>query len=203
MILFCLVFLMSASAHVEHAEAVEGSFWYQVFIAHDWLHPVFFILLIYTCYYFRFFSGRKIGGEPRACIGECSHCYHGENVLKRNHRWIFWMTFFLLFIHIGEAIPAIVDFRDYSGLDFWILATESAYLIFAFFYLITCYHFRYCVEMLAKRKVISYKLYNELTNMNNKYHGIFLWSTLLMVVLRFLLVIVDTGSVVKAIPGMF
>ncbi|MBI4167564.1 MAG: hypothetical protein HY515_01265 [Candidatus Aenigmarchaeota archaeon] len=203
--LSCIIFLSTASAHVEHAEPAvdKGSFWYRVFLWHDWLHPVFFILLIYSCYYFRFFSGRKISGEPTACFGACSHCYQEENWLKKNHRWIFWITLILLFIHMGEIMPSLSGFIGYSGFNFWILAIEAAYLILALLYLMTCYHFRYFVERLTKRKLVSYRIYNGLTALNNKYHGTFLWLTLSAVAIRFALVVLDTGSVLQGIPGAF
>lgn len=192
------------SAHVEHAEAgaEEGSFWYQIFVLHDWIHPVFFLLLIYSCYYFRFFSGRKIAHQPKTCLVECQQCYSQEGWLKQHHRFFFWGTFLLSFVHAGELLPSLKEVTNFSGVDLWVLGSETVYLAFAFLYLITCYHFRYCVERGAKKHWISYKVYNGLTALN-RYHNVFFWLTLIAVAIRFTLVAIATGSILEAIPGTF
>jgi len=204
LLVFILLSLPLVAAHVAHAEpSVEGtSFWYRVFEAHDYLHPVFFILMIVSCYYFRFFWGRNISGEPRSCEGACKGCYSGEGWLKQQHRYFFWGTFLLAFIHIGELVPSFRVFSMLPLIEVWILVFEASYLGFAFLYLFTCYHFRYVIERAAHRRWLSYRIYNKLTAFN-RHHNIFFWLTILAVAVRFTLVAVDTGSILQAIPGTF
>jgi hypothetical protein len=198
--LFIIQFI---SAHVEHAEIKEeAGILYQIFLFHDWVHPVFFILLVYSCYYFRFFYGRNISREPKACLGNCSEHYKSEGWLKQHHRYFFWGTLILSFIHVGELMPSIMGIFNLSGLDLLVLISESSYLAFAFLYLGTCYHFRYFVERLAHKGYINYQLYNKLTELN-RHHNLFFWITILFVAVRFTLVAIDTGSIVDAIPGTF
>lgn len=200
-LLFIVQFVV---AHAEHAEpsVKESSILYQIFLLHDWIHPIFFILLIYSCYYFRFFSGRNISKEPKVCLGECGNCYKSEGRLKQYHRYFFWGTLLLLFIHVGEVLPSLNNIYKLSGLDLWVLLSETAYLGFAFLYLGTCYHFRYFIDRLANKKIVSYRFYNKLTSLN-RYHNLFFWITITIVAVRFILVVIDTGSIIKAIPGTF
>lgn len=206
--LFILLIIFSfispiVAAHVAHAEpgVAPESIWYQIFLLHDWIHPIFFLLLIYSCYYFRFFLGRMLG-EPKTCMGNCSGCYKSEGWLKQYHRYFFWITLFLTFIHIGEIAPSIGIFPTLSKMDLWITISEGAYLSFALLYLGTCYHFRYFVERAAKKRFVSYRVYNGLTAIN-RHHDKFFWLTITAVIIRFILVAVDTGSLLQAIPGTF
>ena len=202
--LWILLSLSIVLAHAEHAEPVvdKSSILYKIFLLHDWIHPVLFILMIYSCYYFRFFSARRINNEPKTCTGDCSNCYKEEGFLKKYHRYFFWGTFILLFVHIGEVIPSINNISSIDGIEFWILMSETSYLVAALFYLGTCYHFRYFAERLANKKLISYKLYNKLTSLN-RHHNIFFWITISMVMLRFILMLIYTKSLIKTFPGTF
>lgn len=207
-LLLALLLIMGislVSAHVEHAAPAveETSILYQIFLLHDWIHPIFFILMVYSCYYFRFFFGRNISHEPRYCLGnDCSGCYKAEGPLKQYHRYFFWGTLLLTFIHLGEIFPSISNFPVFLSSDYWILISETTYLGLAFLFLGTCYHFRYFAERLAKKKIISYKLYNGLTSLN-RHHNLFFWLTITAALTRFILVAIDTGSIIEAIPGTF
>ncbi len=203
--IFILVVCMQiVAAHAEHAKpSIEKtSVWYQVFLIHDWIHPIFFLLMVYSCYYVRFFSGRRISRQPSKCLADCSDCYKPEGWLKQRHRYFFWGTFILTFIHIGEIGPSLSTITKSSGLDLWITISEGVYLVSAILYLVTCYHFRYFIERLAHKRWISYSVYNRLTSLN-QYHNAFFWSTIIPALMRFVLVAVDTNSILKAIPGTF
>ena len=51
-VLLLLINFPTVQAHVAHAEpAVEaGSIWHQIFLLHDWIHPLFFILMIFSIF---------------------------------------------------------------------------------------------------------------------------------------------------------
>lgn len=203
--LFLIMSISLVSAHVEHAApgVEETSILYQIFLFHDWIHPLFFILMVYSCYYFRFFSGRNISHKPRYCLGkDCSGCDKGEGLLKQYHRYFFWGTLVLTFIHLGEIFPSLINFPIFLSSDFWILISETTYLVLALLYLGTCYHFRYFVERLARKKIVSYNFYNGLTSLN-RHHNVFFWLTITVALIRFILVAIDTGSIIEAIPGTF
>ena len=202
--LFFIVSLQFVGGHVEHAEpsVQTSSVWYQIFIWHDWLHPLFYLFLIYSCYFYRFFSGRKFKHEPKKCLGDCSKCYKPEGWLHQYHRYFLWGTLLLAFIHVGEIMPSLTRALTYTGYDLWILVSESSYLAVSFLYLGTCYHVRYVVERMAKKKWVSYKFYNGLTSLN-RHHHIFFWLTIGFVAIRFILVAIETGSILQAIPGTF
>lgn len=204
LILLILFNFKFVEAHIEHAgpDLEETSFWYKIFQVHDYIHPIFFILLIYSCYYFRIFSSKNIDHEPKTCMGQCSKCYKSEGKLKQYHRHFFWITLFLAFVHTGEILSSIKNFSMLYGLDRWILVSETTYLGFAFLYLGTCYHFRYFVERMANKRILGYKFYNRLTSLN-RHHDLFFWLTIISVLIRFILVAIETGSLLKAIPGTF
>lgn len=199
-----LVMISFANAHAEHAAQQVGqkSVWYQIFLIHDWLHPLAFLLLIYSCYSVRFFSSRHILKEPQRCLGSCSQCFTPENTIKQYHCYFFWITFFLLFVHVGELVPSLLDIFSFKGFDATILFSETAYVGFAFLYLGTCYHFRYALERLAHRGTITYSLYNKVTDMN-RHHGTFFWLTIFSVAVRFTTMLITTQSFLKAFPGTF
>lgn len=46
----------------------------------------------------------------------------------------------------------------------------------------------------------SWKIYNVVTRIN-RHHDAFLWMTLFFAALRFTLVLIQTGSLIQAIPG--
>lgn len=204
--LFALLLVMVSfvNAHAEHADprVEKKSVWYQIFLIHDWLHPFTFLLLIYSCYSVRFFSSRHILKEPQRCGGSCSRCFTSENIVKQYHRYFFWITFFLLFVHVGELVPSLLDISSFKGFDAIILFSETGYAGFAFLYLGTCYHFRYALERLAYRGIITYNFYNKVTDLN-RYHGTFFWFTISSVAVRFTTMLITTQSFIKAFPGTF
>ena len=123
LLLVMFISVVIVAAHVEHAEPgiEKGGFWYQIFIIHDWIHPIFFLLMVYSCYYVRIFSSRKILHQPKACLADCSSCYKQEGWLKQHHRYFFWGTLLLSFIHLGEVIPSLKEISSLYGFDFWVL----------------------------------------------------------------------------------
>lgn len=202
-----LILLFNAKpiqSHAEHAEpeVEKSSLWYKMFLLHDWIHPIFFLLMIYSCYYFRIFSSIRISKEPKKCLGDCTGCYKPEGKLKQYHRYFFWITLVLTFVHLGEIMPSLNNFNSFLGIDFWVLISETTYLGFAFLYLGTCYHFRYFIERIANKNIVGYKFYNALAKLN-RYHDIFFWLVITSVIIRFILVVINTNSIIKAIPGTF
>ncbi|MBI4448936.1 hypothetical protein HY641_02840 [Candidatus Woesearchaeota archaeon] len=197
-------------AHVEHFEEVSAlrGFWWYVFLWHDWLHPFFFLFMILTCYSMRFFAGREVFHEPRDCVFAnqgCGKCYRGEHPMSKFHRFFYWGTLILLFIHFGETSPALFKYllapANPLYLDNAILLSESIYLFAVLAYLGGCYHFRYFIgKHVHWFGRLGWNIYGYVTRAN-RHHDTLLWLTFVFVALRFTLVLIQTGSLLKAIPG--
>lgn len=110
----------------------ENVFWqsvYWIWGYHDRLHWVFILLMLYTCYHFRFFYNRNIVKHPGKCSWEKDPGYDGENTLMKWHRVFWYGNILLIAVHATEVLEGIrtlffTGHMEYTYI-FWPLSFEQ------------------------------------------------------------------------------
>lgn len=75
---------------------------YWVWSFHDRWHWIFILLMLYTCYHFRFFYGRNVLKHPGKCTWDADPGYEGERKLMKWHRMFWRANVILIAIHAWE-----------------------------------------------------------------------------------------------------
>ena len=97
---------------------------------HDRIHWIFVILMLYTCYHFRFFSGKKLFGHPRACEQPKDSGYSEETGIHQYHRYFWYANVILILIHWSEVITGYGFGLDYT----YTFTFQTPGIIFETFY---------------------------------------------------------------------
>lgn len=140
---------------------------YWIWGFHDRWHWITILLMLYTCYHFRFFYGRNILKHPGKCSWEEDPGYEGERALMKWHRMFWRANIFLIAIHAWEwlegwrTLLTTGEFTyiwwplDYGtvvqqGIDTYPvwqqgigIAAEGFYILSVFLWLGSCHFFRY------------------------------------------------------------
>lgn len=114
------------------ALADTDTFWtavYWIWGLHDRIHWIFILLMLYTCYHFRFFYGRNILKHPGKCSWEQDPGYEGERKLMQWHRLFWYGNVVLILIHAWEWLEGLrtLVFTGHGEFTYiwWPLTTEE------------------------------------------------------------------------------
>ncbi len=130
----------------------ENLFWqavYWVWGYHDRLHWIFIILMLYTCYHFRFFFGRNIITHPGKCSWESDPKYRGEVKLMKWHRLFWYANVFLIAIHTTEVLEGFRTLFVFNQYTYFFTMQNAGIFIETFYvaavwtWLLSCHFFRY------------------------------------------------------------
>src|SRR3989338_338121 len=200
-ILIALAFLsLNALAHsqadlfpeehyTEPEVALAGKPWYASalywgWLSHDSIHWWFILLMLWTCYHFRFAAGRLVLGHPRQCGAlAMDKGYGGERRLHAYHRYFWFANVLLIAIHWHEVLPSWLFNAPYTyTYQYQLLGqyTELAYLVFFSLWLLSCHVFKYALnrplcEACPSRASIAAA---HTVDQANLWHGVFLWLAL-------------------------
>jgi len=160
---------------------------------HDRIHWIVIILMLYTCYHFRYVSGKRIFTHPKMCAYNDKGEYLGESKLHYYHRYFWYANVFLIGIHWSEAITGWIFGLQYTyKFTFQELGIflEALYLITFTLWLLSCHFFRYftggdnpCLS--CSRGGWRTKIFQKESKFN-QYHGIFMWSAIISMILLLL-----------------
>ncbi len=83
---------------------------------HDAIHWMIAIPFIFTCYYFRYFTGRRFLSHPMQCgySEQAGRRYEGEFFLNKLHRYFFWLMLIFILIHLSEVIANSFNAISYN-----------------------------------------------------------------------------------------
>ncbi|HLC68858.1 MAG TPA: hypothetical protein VJH24_03380 [Candidatus Bilamarchaeaceae archaeon] len=193
--LLFLAFIAFAHGEEEHAEEMPAppepinTLWF----IHSWTHWMVWIGFIYTCYYFRFFIGHKLGHPSHCAVPEKEGEYLPEDSLKQIHGIFVWLMIIWTAIHISEIIggqfgyghPEVYSLSELiPGEEIW----EWMYVVSTVLFLSSCHYIRYltgsgtkCFSCLAFGRQRQ-KVFTIQTFLNN-YHGHFFWIAIIASVL--------------------
>ncbi len=160
---------------------------------HDRIHWIFIILMLYTCYHFRYVSGKKIFSHPKMCAYNDKGEYMGESKLHYYHRYFWYANLILITIHWSEAITGWTVGIDYTY-EFTYqelgIFLEALYLFTFTLWLLSCHFFRYftggdnpCLS--CQWGGLRTKIHQKESKLN-KYHGIFMWAAIIAMILLLL-----------------
>ena len=163
---------------------------YFIWGLHDHIHWIVILLMLFTCYHFRFFSGKKLFGHPRECF-KVDKSYSGEGKLHQYHRLFWWGNLIFIAIHWSEVITGLRFGLDYtytfSSQGFGIFI-ELLYVITFTLWLLSCHFFRYFLggksSLYSKCGLCA--LRGNIYHANgkfNKLHGVFMWLAIISMVL--------------------
>lgn len=165
-------FILEEYTNPEVALSDTGLFWtavYWIWGFHDRIHWIFIILMLYTCYHFRFFYGRNVLKHPGKCSWDRDPGYDGERTLMQWHRFFWYGNIVLITIHWTEWVEGVrmlllTPYKEFTYI-FWPLTDEAVihqgaeafalwqqgigvgaelfYLVAVTFWLLSCHFYRY------------------------------------------------------------
>jgi len=156
---------------------------------HDHIHWIFVVLMLFTCYHFRFSPGKTLFGHPRKCFA-LDKSYTGEINIHKYHRLFWWANLILITIHWTEIVTGWQYGLDYtytfSNQQVGIII-ESLYVITFTLWLLSCHFFRYFLSGKDSHysKCASCTLKGNIYHFNskfNKLHGVFMWLTIISMI---------------------
>ncbi len=183
-LLFFALTIIPAFAHVE--EGIAPPVLVQaIWSIHSWTHWLVWIFFIYSCYYFRYYIGRKLGHPSGCMVSENGRGYFPEGNLKIFHRTFVWIMIVWTAIHLSELAGGLFGYAElpvYSlgelipGEEIW----EWIYVGATFLFLSSCHYTRFVAS--SGRKCFSclpfgkerHKIFSIQSTLNN-YHAHFFW----------------------------
>lgn len=166
----------------------DNSFEYKMLLSFGILTFIFFVLTASSCYYFRHFSAKNI--QPN-CSEEnnCPACTP-EGTFEKMHRFFYWATFFLVFLHFIFAFWFGFVFQTDPFFFFTAVSLGASYLLWLF----SCRYFKYFFQeklrgFHPKSSVgkFSYGFYGVIKKIY-PHHSVFFWLVVMFVVLHLILV---------------
>lgn len=160
---------------------------------HDKIHWIVVVLMLYTCYHFRFFSSRKLTRHPPSCTAANDPGYAGEHSIHKLHRHFWRANVFLIAIHWTEVIRGLTFGLEYTytfSQQLLGIIAEFSYVFFFTLWLGTCFFFKYLLayghSCYACKSGVRVQL-EHTENRANLLHGLFLWLTVASAVLLLIL----------------
>ncbi len=100
---------------------------YYIWGFHDRWHYIFILLMLYTCYHFRFFYGRNVLRHPGKCTWDRDPGYEGERALMKWHRFFWRANVLLILIHAHEWLVGLVTLYTHGEFTYiwWPLDTDT------------------------------------------------------------------------------
>lgn len=192
-LVFAVVLAMiavTANLAAAHEENGEGGILNVVAEVFEQIHWVFFVLVIITCYYFRYLSERKLFGNPPSCALPSGKGYKGDKLIYQFHRYFVWISFAFIAVYLVTSaitLPALL-----SSVDLNILQKTTKFLEFFvgitfLLYLSGCYHIRYLFERLVEQEPGPCRgcwrnTLCEKQSLLNELHGYFFWISVFGVI---------------------
>lgn len=210
--LVLLLFTLPALAH--EATEAEGNVlldsFFQIWIFHDAVHWMIAIPFMATCYYYRHVAGRLLGHPFKCgCAEKAGKEYGEEFVMKKFHRYFFWLMLIFIFIHMAEAIAETTGMIEYNFRLFnpyiypftsEAMGPQSAavqafgnlvewlYVLMLLVFLFSCHYLRHFVGGSnfdysgSFWKRVKGKLYRTQIKLN-EYHGLLFWLSVASMIL--------------------
>ncbi len=181
---------ITANFVVAHEETSEGGILNVVAEIFERIHWVFFVLVIITCYYFRYISERKIFGNPFACGLPGRKGYKGDKLIYQFHRYFVWISFAFIAVYLVSSaitLPALFSLVQLNILQKTTKFLEFFVGITFLLYLSGCYHIKYLFERLVEKEPGPCRgcWRNTLCDKQsvlNELHGYFFWISVFGVV---------------------
>ncbi len=175
--------------------------------------PGIFIVMItlrtVTCYYVRYWYRRYLTFHPATCNTNQYICkkegafaklrglltrvfYTGDGKLFYMHKYFIWTTILLLPFHVIEVFPVFLKSwaqgASFQTLD---VSIELAYLAFGVLFAVSCHSIKYFFDKRGQCEDCAYsrKAFHAVSRLNLK-HGFFLWATVFLLGVRFILLLV-------------
>ena len=154
------------------------------------IHWIFFVLLIITCYYFRYVAERNIFNSPSACALQDSKTYKGDRLIYQFHRYFFWISFVLITVYLVASaitLPVLLSTTELNILQKTTKFLEFFVGIIFILYLSGCYHIKYLFERLLEKEPKPCRgcwrstLYEKQSPLND-LHGYFFWISVFGVI---------------------
>lgn len=174
--------------------------------------PAFFIIMItlrtLTCYYVRYWYRRYMTFHPATCNTKTYTCnkegkfsrlrnvltrmfYTGDGKLFYMHKYFIWTTILLLPFHLYEVFPVFVRSLS-NGISFQTVdvSIELAYLTLGALFAVSCHSIKYFFDKKGQCEdcIYSRKAFHAVSKLNLK-HGFFLWATVFLLGIRFILLL--------------
>ncbi len=188
-LLLAMISLAAAHTVLPGSMAVEFMYGTQViWDTHDFIHWIFVVLMLYTCYDFRHFYAKHILRQPSSCIKRDKDTFAGERKIHKYHRYFWRANAILIAVHWWEAIMGwLSPFYTYSFSHPLGIYFEAFFLVAFTAWLGSCHFFKYFLGYNAcagcgKRGQYFNKAYNVETYFNI-VHPILMWLAIASFVL--------------------
>ena len=175
--------------YTEPGIALAGKPWYAStlywgWMSHDAMHWWFIVLMLWTCYHFRFVGGKLLLRHPAQCGATFQDKnYEGERRLHAYHRYFWFANVLLIAVHWHEVLPSWLFNAPYTYTYQYQLPgqfAELAYLFFFTLWLLSCHVFKYALnrplcEGCPSRPHVAAA---HTVDRANLLHGLFMWLAL-------------------------
>ncbi len=179
--------------------ALAGQPWYAVVLywvwsTHDYIHWWFILLMLWTCYHFRFVGGRLLLRHPAKCGATFKDKgYGGERKLHAYHRYFWFANVLLIAIHWHEVLTGWSFGWDYTytfqhqALG---MIVEFSYVLFFTLWLLSCHVFKYllnrplCEGCPRRGAVQAAQTLSKANQLHGLFMGLALGSMLLLLLLE-------------------
>ncbi|HLD81233.1 MAG TPA: hypothetical protein VJA40_04500 [archaeon] len=175
-----------------------NQFVYNAWGLHDKVHFIVILLMLWTCYHFRYWVQKHVFKQPERCERFYGERYAGERKLHHYHRYFWYANALLIGVHWWEAIEGwnfLSQGRAYTYTFYWQdlgVMIEALYLITFTAWLLSCHFFKYaaaggvnaCYSCIRGGKLRSAFFKTE--SHANEYHGFLMWAAIAAMVLQIL-----------------